>query len=105
MRVLNSTHLAENIPLRLTGEEIQNPQEILYGFFTSVDLDSAREVLWDVFSRTLTSSDEDLGYFPRKEILFYYEVIVRLIEASCLLYQAYLKVRVKVPVLPLKENL
>ena len=105
MRVLNSTLIAENIPLCLTDEEVKNPHEVLYEFFTSVFLDETREVLWDVFSRSLITRDEDLGYFPRGELLFYYEELVRLVEASCLLHQAALKTRPKVPIIDSDETL
>jgi hypothetical protein len=87
MRVLNSSVIAENLPLRLSLEQMADPGETLRSLFTNWTLDEMREALWDIFSRSLAAKDEDLGPFSASEILFYYEEIIQVLEAACLIYR------------------
>lgn len=93
MRVQNSSVIAEYAPLRLTVQQIESPVETLHSLFTNWTLDDMREALWDVFARSLTVKDDDLGYFSREELLYYYEEVVRVLEAACLLYRVPGRVR------------
>ena len=83
----NSSVVAEYIPLNLSPEQMEDPKEALRSFFTTWSLDEMRNVLWDVFSRSLTVDDDEMGPFSRKALLFYYEEIVQVLEAACLLHR------------------
>jgi hypothetical protein len=57
----------------------------LAGFFGSYSPGEMREFLWDVVSRSLCVSDEEMGALGRKEILEKYESLERLVEAAYLM--------------------
>jgi hypothetical protein len=86
MRVLNSELIAKNTPLRLTREEMEDPQELLRNFFSSFTLNDIREALWDVFSRSLATNDCELGCITHDCLVYYYEEMVRMVEAAGLIY-------------------
>lgn len=71
----------------LRPREIEHPQDVLTGFFGSYPLAEARELLWDMVSRSLCAPDEELGTFSRKELLAGYEALERLVEAAHCLYR------------------
>jgi len=89
--VLNSAVIAENTPLRLSTEQIANPEGTLRSLYKDFTLHDMREILWDVFSRSLAADDGELGLYPRYEMLFCYEEIIQVLEAGSLIYGEYQK--------------
>jgi hypothetical protein len=87
MPLLNSDLIAENIPLRLTQEQMQNPGEALKSLYTNFTLNNMREVLWDAFAYRMTAPDPQLGFFTRDDMLYYYENMIRVLEAASLIYR------------------
>jgi hypothetical protein len=87
--ILNSAVVAENTPLRLKTTEMTHPEMTLRNLYLDFHLNDMREVLWDVFSRSLIAKDEDLGHFSREDMLFYYEEMVKVLEAGSLLFGDY----------------
>jgi hypothetical protein len=84
MVTLNSYIVAAYTPLRLTVEEMKDPRSVIDEYFNTTDLDATRDVLWEAFSQAVARPDEELGSYARRELLFHYAQIVRLIEAICL---------------------
>jgi hypothetical protein len=84
---LNSDIIAENIPLRLTVEQMQEPAETLRGLFINFTLNKMREVLWDVFSERVAVNDDELGSYSRYDLLHYYEQMVLVLEAASMIYR------------------
>ncbi len=74
-------------PIHLKRMERDNPSAVLEGFFGTYTLGECREIFWDIVSRSLCCTDEELGSHGRKEILGYYEEAERLIEAAFLLFK------------------
>jgi hypothetical protein len=87
MRRLNGQIVAGDLPLRLTAHEVEHPEAVLSGFFGSYSPGEVRELLWDVVSRSLCVSDEEMGTFGRREILEGYEALERLVEAAHLIHR------------------
>jgi hypothetical protein len=88
MAYTNRAIIAQDVPLRLTGEEMKYPAKVVAGFFETFDLEDCREILWRAFSSTLCLDDETLGSdVTRIELLSYYEEMERLVEAVFLLNQ------------------
>ncbi len=65
--------------------DLEKPLAVIEGFFGTYTPGNARELLWDLVSRSLCCSDEELGKFGRREILAGYEELERLIEAAYLI--------------------
>ncbi|HEV2482984.1 MAG TPA: hypothetical protein VGS79_25140 [Puia sp.] len=85
-QTLNCEVVAKNIPLRLTTNQMKDPKEALRNLYEESSLNEMREVLWDVFRRTFTANDEDFFSFPRRDMLYYYEQFVQILEAGSLLF-------------------
>jgi hypothetical protein len=84
--VLNSAVIAKNIPLRLSVGQMNDPRETLRRLYEEFSLNEMREVLWDVFGRTLIADDEALRDFSRADLLYYYERFVQILEAGSLVF-------------------
>jgi hypothetical protein len=74
-------------PIHLKGMERANPDAVLKGFFGTYTLEECRDIFWDIVSRSLCCTDEELGTHGRREILGYYEEAERLIEAAFLIFK------------------
>lgn len=72
--------------LRLSPNEIKDPRLVVAEFFMTYHLKDVREDLWEWLSAGLTSSNE---YFntgrDRANLIFLYENLEKLVEASYLL--------------------
>jgi hypothetical protein len=68
--VLNSAVIAENTPLRLSTEQMANPEGTLRSLYKDFTLHDMREILWDVFSRSLAADDDELGFIPDTKCCF-----------------------------------
>jgi hypothetical protein len=83
--------IAENCPLRLTGDQIINPEKALTELYPHFTLHNIREMLWEVFSRGLIVNDNELGAFSRADLLRCYTVVVQIVEAGHLVANDYKK--------------
>jgi hypothetical protein len=86
MRCTNRSIIARHLPLRLSPEQIQRPMEVLTTFFSGLNLDETREVLWEAFSRALCTREEDRLNLTNSELLYFHEEFEALIEAAYLIY-------------------
>ena len=91
--VLNCEVVAENTPLRLSLEQMENPGETLRSLYSNFTLNDMREVLWDVFSERLAAKDDELGFYTRSDLLYYYEQMVHVLEAASMIYRIPGKVK------------
>ncbi|MDR3669014.1 MAG: hypothetical protein P4L35_19465 [Ignavibacteriaceae bacterium] len=83
----NRAIIAQNIPLRLTTEQIDSPIDVVADFFGAFDMEDSRVLLGFVISKVICLGDEDIEDFNRSEILTYYEYVELLIEAAFLICQ------------------
>jgi hypothetical protein len=85
----NREHIAHNIPLLLTIEEMNDPLPVLRDFLSSFDLEYLRQ-LYDLILFVLFEiDDERIGQdITRSELSLYLEKLPRLMEAiHCLVTQ------------------
>ena len=75
-----------HVPLRLTPEEIEHPELVVEGFFGTFCLAETRALFWDVVSKAICCSDEDLDGFSRNDMLAFYEEMEMLVEAAYVQY-------------------
>jgi hypothetical protein len=80
---------AEISPLRLTTDQIINPEKALTELYPQFTLHNMREMLWEVFSRSLVVNDNELGAFSRVDLLRYYTFVVQIVEAGLLVANSY----------------
>ncbi len=83
--LLNCAVIAKDIPLRLTMGQMSNPKEALRKIYEDFSLHEMREVLWESFSQSFTNEEEH-PYYSRRDLLYYYELIVQVLEAGSLLF-------------------
>ena len=85
---VNKKLKAFNQLTRLSQEEQENPAEVLNEFFESYHLKEIKEYLWDWLVAALSSNN---GTYQtgeaRSNLLFFYENIETLAEATFLLHQ------------------
>jgi hypothetical protein len=89
MPTLFSAVVAENTPLRLTTDQVTDPPQALSDLHAQFTLHNMREILWEVFSRSLLVTDNELGVFSRSDLLRYYGFLVQIVEASSLVVKGY----------------
>ena len=87
MNNTNRAIIAQNIPLRLTTEQMESPIDVFEDFFGAFDLEDSRVLLGFVISKVICLGDEDIEDFSRSEILTYYEYAEMVIEAAFLICQ------------------
>lgn len=77
----------ESYSHKLTREEAENPQTVLDEFFDYAHLPEVRDMLWLWLKTTVNGDFSDgLDGRERSSILFFYEKVEKLIEATHLLY-------------------
>lgn len=88
MRTVNKLEGWENVPLRLSKEEKQDPYGVLDEFFSCFHLQDLREVLWDwlVAALSAESGAYNTGY-TRSNLVFVYERLELLVEAAYTLHR------------------
>ncbi len=88
MRTWNTHPDWDNRPIRLSDEEKEDPYVVLDDFFSCFHLQDVRELLWDwlVAGLSCESGAYNTGY-ARSNLIFVYEKLERLIEASHGLYR------------------
>src|SRR5579862_3953738 len=82
MANLFSAVVNENKPLRLTTDQMIAPDKALSELYPQFTLHDMREVLWEVFSRSLVVNDNELGVYSRPDLLRYHALFVQVIEAG-----------------------
>lgn len=91
---------------RLTLEEISDPECVIIEFFSNYHLKDLREVLWDWLCSALSSGG---GWFQtgleRSNLIFLYENLEKLAEASYILHRPSSKQRkVNIKIINNKTN-
>jgi len=86
MRTVNHHPDWRNEPLRLASEEKAFPRLVIEEFFSHFHLDDARTLLWDWLTGAMASSHQMLSTpEQRANMIFFYEQLESLIEASFLM--------------------
>jgi hypothetical protein len=75
-------------PCKLTDDERLHPWLVIHNFFDYSDLPAIRENLWELFKVLVTGGyvKSSFSYRNRKDIVYFYEHLEKLIEAAHLLY-------------------
>jgi hypothetical protein len=76
MANLISAVVNENNPLRLTTDQLIGPDKALAELYPQFTLHDMREVLWEVFSRSLVVKEDELGSYSRPDLLRYHGFFV-----------------------------
>lgn len=78
--------IATYIGLRLSPEEIENPFLSIEHLFEEMDLSTIKQILWEFLKAAVTSNhNKYLSKRDRREILYLYEHLERLLEAAHLI--------------------
>ncbi|RAJ80111.1 HEPN domain-containing protein [Chitinophaga dinghuensis] len=94
-----------NRTFTLSLPEVQNPFEVLQNFFLLDDLYGLRESLWEIIKSTVTGSfNKELDRNTRGDMVFFYENLERLIEASYLLHKLWKDKKLQWPIMKEKEE-
>jgi hypothetical protein len=88
-RITNRRILANNTPLLLTTEEIENPENVLKQFCNDFHLDRMKDTFGEVVSLAMSVDYEDLNEFTPREMLTFFYKIDLFLEAIYILYQQY----------------
>ena len=80
----NKLAIALNTPLRLAPEQIEKPMEVITAFFSDLNLEEAREILWEAFSRAMCTTEDGEDALTNKELLYFHGEMEALIEAAFL---------------------
>jgi len=88
---LLSAIVNENKPLRLTTDQLIGPAKALAELYPQFTLHDMREVLWEVFSRSLVVKDEELGGYSRSELLRCHALCAQIIELGFFVANDYKK--------------
>ncbi|TDX02180.1 hypothetical protein [Dinghuibacter silviterrae] len=89
MSTLLSAVVNENNPLRLTTDQLISRDKALADLYSQFTLHNMREVLWEVFSRSIVVKDDELGSYSRPELLRYYDLFVQVIELGFFVAKDY----------------
>ena len=82
MSKTNLEIIAAKLPIRLTPEEMEAPKEALRDFFRAIDLNSSREILWQMVCVYMHPYDDDISFeVDRSDVLTFYKEVEKLIEA------------------------
>lgn len=76
----------ELLPRHLTPEEIDDPHLVLDKFYDFAKLPQARESLWEILRAVVTSEYVKMNIKERSNLLFTYEQLQRLVEATYILH-------------------
>lgn len=70
-------------PRKLTKEEMENPMQVLHDFYSYSHLPAIREQLWELLRATVTGNYcSSLTRRERCDLLFFYEKLEKVIEAT-----------------------
>ena len=73
-------------PRTLSKEEVDNPEIVLDGLFDFAHLPQIRELMREFLKTTVCGSWDILRPSERADILYFYEKLEKLVEASHLIY-------------------
>ena len=88
---LLSAVVNENNPLKLTTDQLIGPDKALAQLYPQFTLHNMREVLWEVFSRSIVVKDEELGSYSRPDLLHYHDLFVQVIELGFFVAKDYIR--------------
>jgi hypothetical protein len=88
MQLPNSSIIAANLPLLLTPNEIEAPEDLVAEFFETFDLDEIRRIIADVFLIALCAPKDELRGYSRSDISFTQTEMIRFVEAAFLLFKS-----------------
>ena len=88
---LLSAVVNENKPLKLTTDQLIGPDKALADLYPQFTLHDMREVLWEVFSRSLLVKDSELGNYSRSDLLRYHNLFVQVNELGYFVAKHYTK--------------
>jgi uncharacterized protein (UPF0216 family) len=70
-------------PRKLTREEMEDPLLVIHDFFSNSHLPQAREQLWELLKVAVTGNyGKSLTRIERSDLVFFYEQLEKLVEAS-----------------------
>lgn len=87
MRAFDKQEAWELKPRKLTIEETERPEEVFSNLFDYATLPQLRGQLWEATKVLVTGSFHNLKIRDRNDLLFLYEQLERLIEASHVIYE------------------
>ena len=85
----------ELLPHHLTKEQIENPYEVLVGFFDFAHFPSIRDQLWELLTTTASSNFHTLTRRDKANMMYFLTKLRPLIEAVHLIHQMQRKNEVK----------
>ena len=91
MATLLSAVVNENKPLKLTTDQLIGPDKALAELYPQFTLHGMREILWEVFSRSLVVKDDELGSYSRPDLLRHHDLFVRVIELGFFVAKDYIR--------------
>lgn len=74
-------------PHHLNREEREDPYTVIQEFFSYVHLPEARESLWEWLQLTVSGEFNILSCTARSNIIFFYEITEKLVEAVHIIHQ------------------
>lgn len=88
-----------NRTFTLSLPEVQNPFKVLQDFFLLDDLYGLRESLWEIIKSTVTGNfNKELDRNTRGDMVFFYENLEKVIEASYLLHKLWKDKKLQWPI-------
>jgi hypothetical protein len=83
----NSAIIAANLPLLLTTDEIEAPEEVVKDFLQTFDLNEIRQKISDISDIAICAPRDQLRGADRYDLLFIKRELIRLVEAVYLYHQ------------------
>ena len=87
MRAFDQHEAFEMKPRKLTIEEVEQPETVINELFQFANLPELRWYLWEGTKTLVTGSFNQLRPTERHNLIFFYEQVERLIEASHVFYE------------------
>ena len=78
---------AELEPRHLTKEEIEDPYQVIHGFFDYAHLPQVREHLWEWLKLTVSGNYHNISRTKRSNLLYFYDKIEVLVESVHILHR------------------
>ena len=75
-------------PRKLSPEQVTNPMLVLHSLFDFAHLPQIRDMLWDLLRVVVTGSFSSLSQDEKNDLLYFYEQLEKLVEASHLLHRS-----------------
>lgn len=76
----------ESAPRKLSAEEMENPEKVIEEFYDYARLPQVRAYLWGSFKAMISGGYPRLKYREKYNLIYFYEQIERLVEATHILH-------------------